>query len=99
MKYRVGGGVHASTYIGEFEANTPWQAIEMAYNEVYISVCHQCSSTISDPEPVNLWAEDENGDVTQESSAEDVLRDRIKFLESLLAEHGIDTTPTSGAAK
>lgn len=70
MKYNVGGAVHASTYIGEIEADSPEQAIEKAYEQAHVSVCHQCARDIQDPEVANLWAEDADGNVTQESSAD-----------------------------
>ena len=88
MKYKVGGAVHASTYIGEFDAASPDEAIEQAYNAAHISVCHECAHAISDPEVANLWAEDEIGDVTNEPSEHDKLCAayvRIAALEAELA--------------
>jgi len=51
-KYSVYGAVRASTYLGDFEADTPEQAIEMALasDAASISVCHACAGHISDPE-------------------------------------------------
>jgi hypothetical protein len=50
--YRVVGTVTASKYLGEFEADSEEEAIEMALNseEAYVSMCHQCSSNCEDPE-------------------------------------------------
>lgn len=73
MKFKVGGAVHASTYIGEFQANTPEEAMQMAHEVAGISVCHQCAGSIEDPELAHLWAEDETGDVTAEPSDRDKL--------------------------
>jgi hypothetical protein len=73
MKYKVGGSVHASTFIGEFEADSPEAAFEQAYKAAYVSVCHQCADAIQDPEVAHLWAEDENRECTREPTAEDEL--------------------------
>lgn len=73
MKYQVGGAVSASTYIGVFEANSPEEAIERAYDAASVSVCHQCAAKIDDPEIAHLWAEDESGNVTSEPSEHDKL--------------------------
>jgi hypothetical protein len=73
MKYQVGGGVHASTYVGVVEANTPEEAIDRAYETASVSVCHQCATSISDPEVAHLWAEDESGNVTSEPTDHDRL--------------------------
>lgn len=70
MKYQVGGAVHASTFIGDIEADTPEEALEKAYQKAHVSVCHQCAEYIQDPEPCALWAEDEGGNVTHEPTAE-----------------------------
>jgi hypothetical protein len=51
-KYRVYGKVVGTKYIGEFEAATKEEAEQMAWenDEAYVSVCHQCSRDIEDPE-------------------------------------------------
>lgn len=92
MKYRVGGAVHASTYIGEFEASTPEQAIEMAYEEAGISLCHECSREVSDPEVVSLWAEDDDGNTTSEPSD----HDRIVALQAEVAALKAAAEPVEG---
>jgi hypothetical protein len=89
MKYKVGGAVHASTFIGEFEADSPEQAIELAYETAGISVCHQCADTVEDPEVACLWAEDEQGNVTSEPSDHDKiieLQARLKEASKAQAE-------------
>ena len=59
-KWRVGGGVHASTYLGEVEAASAKEAIEEAWKIAFVSVCHQCSSDVSDPEVTSIWVENED---------------------------------------
>ena len=48
----MSGIVTASKYLGEFEADSEEEAIEMALNseEASVSICHQCSHDVSDPE-------------------------------------------------
>lgn len=86
MKYQVGGAVHASTFIGEFEANSPGEAFERAYESARVSVCHQCADGIQDPEIAELWAEDENGDTTNEESTHDQLVEAQSQLATALAK-------------
>jgi hypothetical protein len=77
MKYKVGGAVRASTYIGEVEADSPAQAFEEAYKKAHVSVCHQCAADIQDPEVADLWAEDADGNVVRENDTEaSVLREK-----------------------
>lgn len=56
-KYSVYGKVVATKYIGEFEADSEDEAIKMAEDEAYVSVCHQCSSEVEDPEIDEIFAE------------------------------------------
>lgn len=58
-RYRVVGTVIGSKYLGEFEADTPEEAVEKALDseECHVSVCHQCSDDISDPEIDEAFAE------------------------------------------
>lgn len=65
-RFNAGGGVVASTYIGEVEAETAEEAIKKAWQEAGISVCHECSRHLSDPEIDSIWVEDENGIVTED---------------------------------
>lgn len=86
-KWRVGGGVVASTYIGEVEAHTWQEAIEAGYDEADLSLCHECSRKISDPEIDHLWAEDDDGDCTSEETLSDQVsaqRREINKLRDLL---------------
>lgn len=57
-RWRVSGAVHASTYLGEFEAPTKKAAEEMALAEAFVDVCHHCARRISDPEVVEAFAEE-----------------------------------------
>lgn len=51
-RWAVSGVVVGSKYLGEFEANTAEEAVEMALNgpTAYVSLCHQCASECEDPE-------------------------------------------------
>lgn len=62
QKYRVVGKVYASKYLGEFEANSPEEAVELALasDAASVCLCHQCSDQAEDAqiedgiaEPVN----------------------------------------------
>lgn len=57
--YRVSGTVTASKYLGEFEADSPEDAVEKALEseEAHVSVCHQCAHDVSDPEIHEAFAE------------------------------------------
>lgn len=48
-RYRVYGRVIGSIYCGEFEADTPEEAVEKAQDECGVSFCHQCSDQCEDP--------------------------------------------------
>lgn len=55
--------MHASTYIGEFEAATAQEALKIAQDSgPYVSVCHQCAQDISDPEVVSITVENQKDD-------------------------------------
>jgi len=87
-KWRVGGGVAASTYVGEFEAATWQEAIDKAYKVAGVSVCHECAEHISDPEIDHLWAEDvETGDCTSEPTLSDQVSEQSREIERLRAEN------------
>lgn len=86
-RYSVTGAVHASTYIGEYDANTPEEAIELAYNDAGVSLCHQCSRKISDPEVCELTAEDvETGDATSEATTNDQVTEQAEEIKRLRAD-------------
>jgi Fe-S oxidoreductase len=57
--YRVVGTVTASKYLGEFEADSPEEAVEKALEseEAHVSVCHQCAHDVSDPGIEEAFAE------------------------------------------
>ena len=57
-KYSIHGSVVASTYVGEYEAESKEKAIEMAWKDASVSVCHQCSSRVEEPEIDELYAEE-----------------------------------------
>lgn len=50
MKFHLHARVVGGKWLGVFEADTPEEAIEKAMSAVDVSVCHQCSSQIEDPE-------------------------------------------------
>lgn len=56
-KYSISASVVASKHIGEYEAETEEQAIEMAWKDASVSVCHYCSRQIDEPEIEELHAE------------------------------------------
>lgn len=64
MKYKVYGVVVGGTFIGEFEADSPTDALGKAWDSAYVSFCHQCSDHCEDPEVETLTAHwtDENGE-------------------------------------
>ena len=72
-KWRVGGTVVGSTYIDEYEAPTWQEAVALATKDASVSLCHQCSREISDPEIESFWAENTETDElfhTKDSTAE-----------------------------
>jgi len=60
VKYRVYATITGSKYIGEFEANSKEEAEEMAWksNDYCVSLCHQCSREMEDPEITELELEE-----------------------------------------
>lgn len=57
-KFIVTGSVIATTYIGEYEAETKEEAEEMAWNDAGVSVCHQCARDVEEPEINELYIEE-----------------------------------------
>lgn len=57
-RWRAYGSVGASTYIGVVEADTKEEAIEKAFDQADVGVCHQCSHSISDPEVTEVEVEE-----------------------------------------
>jgi hypothetical protein len=51
-RYNVTGTVVGSKYLGEFEAETEEQAVEIALssNSAYVSLCHHCAGECGDAE-------------------------------------------------
>ena len=53
-KYSIYGQVRAGKYLGEVEANSEEEARDKAFtelsDEMFVSVCHQCSHEVDDPE-------------------------------------------------
>lgn len=83
-RYSVSGAVHGSTWIGEYDANTPEEAIELAYNDAGISLCHECARSVSDPEVCDLTAEDvETGDATSEATTNDQIVEQAAEIKRL----------------
>ena len=60
-KYRVYGLVYGSKYLGTIEAENQVDAERRAWNEldVHVSICHQCSKEIDDPQIDELQFEEE----------------------------------------
>jgi len=58
--YSVSASVRGSKYIGEFEASSKEEAMEIALksDEMYISLCHQCSSECEDAEIDEVFVEE-----------------------------------------
>lgn len=58
-KFNVWAAVKGTKYLGEFEAETAEQAIELAGESDAASptLCHQCSSECEDPECSDFTAE------------------------------------------
>lgn len=62
-KFTVHGSVGAGKYMGEYEADTPEQAADMAYEaEGGISLCHQCSSQAEDAQVISVSVCNEAGE-------------------------------------
>lgn len=51
-RWSVVGVVKGSKYLGEFEAATAEEAVQMALESdaAWVSLCHQCSGECEDPE-------------------------------------------------
>lgn len=63
-KYRLYATVTGGKYLGEVEAKNEREAVEMGFDhdEAHVSVCHQCSKEISDPQVTEVTAELEEED-------------------------------------
>lgn len=63
-RYMVTASVVGSKFIGYFEAESADAAIEQAgkSGRCGVSLCHECSSEISDPEIDELFAEEVGND-------------------------------------
>lgn len=59
MKYTVYGKVVGTKFLGTFEAESPEEAEELALanGNYHISVCHQCSREVDDPEIESIIVE------------------------------------------
>jgi hypothetical protein len=57
-RWRAYGTVVAGTYIGVVKAETEEEAVQKAYDIAWVSVCHQCSQHISDPEVTEVTVEE-----------------------------------------
>lgn len=58
-RFRIHGIVSGSKYLGEIEADNKEEAIEKGFelDACYVSMCHQCSREIEDPEVREILAE------------------------------------------
>ena len=57
-KFSVYGVIKAAKYIGEYEADTKEEAEELAWKDAHVSICHQCSSEVDEPDIVELVVEE-----------------------------------------
>tara|TARA_Y100000034_G_C6686603_1_gene302111 strand:+ start:224 stop:430 length:207 start_codon:yes stop_codon:yes gene_type:complete len=59
-KYRISGLVTGGKYLGEVDADNEEQAEMRGWKlpDAHVSVCHQCSSEIDDPEITQLFVEE-----------------------------------------
>jgi len=61
MKWEIYGLIRGSKYLGTVEAETEEEAKRKAYKELaeelYVSVCHQCSNEVGEVEIDELHAE------------------------------------------
>lgn len=58
-KYSIYASVVASKHIGEYEANSKEEAIEMAWKDAHVSLCHQCSGKeLDEPQIEELHADE-----------------------------------------
>ncbi len=63
--WTVTGTVVAGTFVGEYEAETGQEAIEQAWADAYVGICHHCAQRISDPEVTQLTAESPDGELVE----------------------------------
>lgn len=56
-RYNVYGVVTGTKFLGEFEADSPEDAIEMATDEASVSLCHQCDKEVDGAEIHKIEAE------------------------------------------
>ncbi len=56
-RYSVNASVVGGMYIGEYEAESPARAIEMAEQDASVTLCHQCADKVSDLEIEDLTAD------------------------------------------
>ena len=57
-KFHIYGTVVGGKYIGEYEVETEEQAIEIAWKDARVSLCHACSPECEDPEITELHADE-----------------------------------------
>lgn len=57
-KYAVSAKVSGGKYLGKFEANSKEEAEELAMQEAFVFLCHQCSSECEDPQITEVIAEE-----------------------------------------
>ena len=62
-RFAVYGKVYGTKYLGTFEAESPERAEEIAMTKNGgVSLCHQCSREIGDPEISECFAEEVSGE-------------------------------------
>jgi hypothetical protein len=57
-RWRVNGTVVGGKYLGEYEADTAEEAVELALDEAHVSFCHQCSGECENAEVEDATAEE-----------------------------------------
>lgn len=85
--FHVGCGVVGGAYIGEYEAETWEEAVELSRGDAGISLCHQCSRQCSDLEVDHFWAEDDEGGSWSEESCHDIVAKQRKRIDELEREN------------
>jgi hypothetical protein len=72
--WSVTAAVVGSKWMGDYEAETGEEALEMAREKADVSLCHQCSDECEDPQIEHMSAESNGEVVTDEETWEDRAR-------------------------
>lgn len=62
--YRCVGTVVGGKYLGEVKARSTAEAVQLAWEQASVSLCHQCSSQVEDAEitKISVEVDDDAGD-------------------------------------